>query len=139
MGPSMPSLRNSTGQEDHDQIGIGVCATDPARLVVFYRALGFSEAYENDSGVMMIAGDIQLFLFATRQPESPPMRHDIQLFGTPPEMQHISIAVTDVDAIYAKLRETGVACCPPQSEPWGSRMVSFKDPDGNNLYVRETL
>jgi catechol 2,3-dioxygenase-like lactoylglutathione lyase family enzyme len=135
----MRSLWGSARQADHEQIEIGVCATDPARSVVFYRALGFSEAYANDTGVMMTAGDIRLFLFATCQPESPPPR-DIRLFGKPPGMQHISIGVTDVDAIYAKLRETGVTCNgPPESEPWGARMVRLKDPDGNNLYLLQRL
>jgi catechol 2,3-dioxygenase-like lactoylglutathione lyase family enzyme len=135
----MTSLWGSSRQEDHHQIEIGVCATDPAKSVVFYHALGFSEAYANDMGVMMTAGDMRLFLFATRQPESPPPR-DIRLFGKPPGMQHVSIAVTDVDAIYAKLRELGVACDgAPESEPWGARMVTLKDPDGNNLYLLQRL
>ena len=48
--------------------------------------------------------------------------------------------MTDVDAIYAKLRETGVACDgTPESEPWGARMVRLKDPDGNNLYLLQSL
>jgi len=46
---------------------IGICTTDLARSVTFYRKLGFSEAYRNDRGVMMSVGDAYLFIFATRQ------------------------------------------------------------------------
>ena len=34
---------------------IGICTTDVARSVAFYQKLGFSEAYRNDRGVIMIA------------------------------------------------------------------------------------
>jgi len=27
----------------------------------------------------------------------------------------------------------------PQDQSWGTRMVSFRDPDGNNLYLLEWL
>ena len=43
---------------------IGMCTTNVERLVWFYRKLGFSEAYRNDRGVMMIAGSVNLFIFA---------------------------------------------------------------------------
>ena len=134
----MASPWGSSRQGDHDQIG--VCATDPARSVAFYHAFGFSEAYASDLGVMMTAGDMRLFLFATRQPDQPPFMRDIGLFGKPPGMEHLSIVVTDVDAIYAKLREDGVACDgPPEDESWGARMVALKDRDGNNLYLLQKL
>ena len=45
---------------------IGICTTDVARSVAFYQNLGLTEAYRNDRGVMMVAGDAHLFIFATR-------------------------------------------------------------------------
>jgi len=115
---------------------IGICTADAARSAAFYQALGFSEAYTNDRGVMMTAGNVWLFLFATRQPDPPPLVRDVGMFGYPTGTEHISIAVTNVDALYARLREAGVACDgPPEDESWGARMVGLKDPDGNNLYL----
>src|SRR6516164_2702186 len=52
---------------------IGISASDLARSVSFYETLGFSEAYRNDRGVMLAAGTVQLFLFATRRPDAPPV------------------------------------------------------------------
>jgi hypothetical protein len=63
---------------------VGICATDLTKSVAFYHRLGFSEAYRNDRGVMMAAGTTQLFLFAARQPNPPPVRRDLGLFGNPP-------------------------------------------------------
>ena len=45
-------------------------------------------------------------------------------------------AVSDVDALYTKLRAAGVVFGgPPEDQPWGVRMVGLKDPDGSNLYL----
>jgi uncharacterized glyoxalase superfamily protein PhnB len=62
------------------------------------------------------------------------------LFGNAPGIDHISFTVADVDALYAKLREAGVACDgPPEDQSWGARMLGLKDPDGNNLYLLQKL
>src|SRR6516165_9827324 len=68
---------------------IGICTT------------GLSEAYRNDRGVMMAAGDAHLFIFATRQANPPPVTRELGLFGNPPGIDHISFAVADVDALYS--------------------------------------
>jgi catechol 2,3-dioxygenase-like lactoylglutathione lyase family enzyme len=115
---------------------IGICATDLARSVVFYETLGFSEAYRNDRGVMLAAGTVQLFLFATPRSDAPPVDRELGLFGNPPGIDHISFAVSDVDALYSKLRKAGVVFeGSPADQSWGARMVGLKDPDGNNLYL----
>ena len=119
---------------------IGICAGDLARSVAFYETLGFSEAYRNDRGVMLAAGTVQLFLFATRQSDAPPVDRELGLFGNPPGIDHISFAVSDVDALYARLRQAGVVFGgPPEDQSWGARMASLKDPDGNNLYLLQRL
>ena len=119
---------------------IGICTTDVARLVAFYQTLGLSEAYRNDRGVMMAAGDAHLFIFATRQGTPPPVTRELGLFGNPPGIDHISFAVADVDAMYATLQAAGVALGgPPEDQSWGARMVGLKDPDGNNLYLLQRL
>jgi len=118
---------------------IGICTTDLARSVTFYRKLGFSEAYRNDRGVMMSVADAYLFIIATRQSNPPTVGRELGLFGNPPGIDHISFVVADVDALYSKLRATGVAFGgPPKDQSWGARMVG-QDPDGNNLYLLQKL
>src|SRR5215472_15839227 len=87
---------------------IGICVTDLPRSVAFYETLGFSEAYRNDRGVMMAAGTVQLFVFATRRPDAPLVGRELGLFGNPPGIDLISLAVGDVDGLYARLRQAGV-------------------------------
>jgi len=117
-----------------DNIGIG--ATDLPRSAAFYETLGFSEAYRNDRGVMMAAGTVQLFLFATQRSDAEPVGRELGLFGDSPGIDYISFAVSDVDALYTKLRAAGVVFGgPPEDQPWGVRMVGLKDPDGSNLYL----
>jgi catechol 2,3-dioxygenase-like lactoylglutathione lyase family enzyme len=61
-------------------------------------------------------------------------------FENAPDIDHISFAVADVDGIYARLREAGVAFDgEPQDQSWGARMVGLKDPDGDNLYLPQKL
>ena len=115
---------------------IGICATNLTRSIAFYEALGFTEAYRNGRGVMMAAGTAQLFLFATRRSDAMAVGREFGLFGNPPGIDHISFAVSDVDALYTKLCAAGVVPGgPPEDQPWGARMVGLKDPDGNNLYL----
>jgi methylmalonyl-CoA/ethylmalonyl-CoA epimerase len=119
---------------------IGICASDLARSVAFYETLGFLEAYRNDRGVMLAAGTAQLFLFAARRRHAPPVGRELGLFGNPPGVDHISFLVSDVDALYARLQKAGVTLGgPPEDQPWGARMASLKDPDGNNLYLLQRL
>ena len=115
---------------------IGICTTDIARSIAFYQTLGFSEAYRNDRGVLMAAGSVHLFIFATRQSDPPPVGRELGLFGNPPGIDHISFTVTDIDALYAKLCADGVQFAgAPEDQSWGARMVGLMDPDGNNLYL----
>ena len=115
---------------------IGICASDLPRSVAFYETLGFSEAYRNDRGVMLAAGTVQLFVFATRQSNARPVGRELGLLANPPGIHHISLGVSDIDALYCRLRQAGVAVDgPTEDQPWGARMVGLKDPDGNNLYL----
>ena len=119
---------------------IGICTTDVARSVAFCHKLGFSERYWNDRGVMMIAGSAHLFIFATRQGNPPPVGRELGLFGNPPGIDHISLAVANLDALYSTLRAAGVTFSgQPEDQSWGARMVGLKDPDGNNLYLLQKL
>ena len=119
---------------------IGICASDLPRSVAFYETLGFSEAYRNDRGVMLAAGTVQLFLFATQRSDAMPVGRELDLFRNPPGIDHISLAVSDVDAFFTTLRRAGVVFGgAPTDQSWGARMVGLKDPDGNNLYLLHRL
>jgi catechol 2,3-dioxygenase-like lactoylglutathione lyase family enzyme len=119
---------------------IGVCVTDLKTSVAFYEMLGLREVYRNERGVLMSAGNAQLFLFATRQVHSPPVGRKLGLFENAPGIDHISFAVADVDAAYVSLIKTGVEFDgEPQDQSWGARMVGLRDPDGNNLYLLQKL
>ena len=114
---------------------IGLCATDVTRSIAFYQKLGFSEQYRNERGVMMSVGAANLFIFSTRQTNPPPVSRELGLFTNAPGIDHISLAVTDVDAIYSMLVAAGIRVDnPPEDQTWGARLAGLKDPDGNNLY-----
>jgi catechol 2,3-dioxygenase-like lactoylglutathione lyase family enzyme len=119
---------------------IGICTTEVARSVAFYQKLGFSEANRNDRGVTMIAGSAHLFIFATRQGNPRPVGRELGLFGNPRGIDHISLAVANLDALYSALRAGGVTFSgQPEDQSWGARMLGLKDPDGNNLYLLQKL
>jgi catechol 2,3-dioxygenase-like lactoylglutathione lyase family enzyme len=66
---------------------IGVCVTNLQSSVAFYELLGLREAYRNERGVLMAAGDARLFLFATRRADPPPCRSATR-FGRTPTADH---------------------------------------------------
>ena len=117
-----------------------VCQRPDARCLWRMVTPPSSSAYRNERGVMMAAGSANLFVFATRQSNPPPIGRQLGLFGNAPGIDHISFAVADVDAVYSALRTAGVAFdSPPEDQAWGARMVGLKDPDGNNLYLLQKL
>ena len=81
---------------------VGVCTSDLVQSVAFYQKLGFSEAYRNDRGVMMSTEGVNLFLFLTRKSNPPPVGRELGLFSNAPGIDHISFAVTDLDAFYRR-------------------------------------
>jgi methylmalonyl-CoA/ethylmalonyl-CoA epimerase len=114
---------------------VGICATDLARSVRFYRQLGFEVLAESDRGVTLRLGAAKLFLFPARPADDRMVDRDLGLFGNPPGIDHISFLVDDVDALHASLAADGVdAGPPPTDQDWGARAFGLTDPDGNNLY-----
>ena len=119
---------------------IGICVTDLRRAVRFYQDLGFTKAYENDRGVTMVAGTAKLFIFQTQKSNPVPVKRDFKLFQNPPGIDHISLEVEDVDRVYAEAKAKGLVFNgEPADQSWGARMVSLRDPDGNNLYLLKWL
>lgn len=117
---------------------IGIAASDLERSVVFYGRLGFLEAYRNDRGVLLEAGTARLFLFRAGRVAG--VGRTFGLFDKPPGIDHLSLAVADVDRLYRELSAAGtIFAAPPEDQSWGARMVSLLDPDGNNLYLLQKL
>ena len=119
---------------------IGICVRDLRQAVRFYRDLGFTKAYENDRGVTMVAGTAKLFIFQTRKSNPEPVERDFTIFQNPLGIDHISLEVEDVDRVYAEAKAKGLVFNgEPADQSWGARMVSLRDPDGNNLYLLKWL
>jgi uncharacterized glyoxalase superfamily protein PhnB len=114
---------------------VGLCSTDVARSITLYQSLGFSEQYRNQRGVMMSFGSAILFI---RNAANEPAAGEAgaRSFVNAPGIDHISLAVTDVDALCSTFEAAGV---PPDNQTWGARMAGLKDPGGNNLYLLQKL
>ena len=75
-------------------------------------------------GAWLAAGDQQLHLLA---------------IGRVPDDggQHFAVAVADLDAAVAELRQAGIRVSNPSSLPTGARQSFCHDPDGNRLELHE--
>lgn len=117
---------------------VGLCVTDLARAVTFYKQLGFGEAREDDRGRILRAGNATLFLFQTRQPHPRMETRGFALMLNAPGLDHLSLRVRDVGRVHAELSALGIAFSrPPVDEVSGARVAMLKDPDGNNLCFLE--
>jgi len=118
---------------------VGIAVTDLTRSIAFYEKLGFTKGqdYEADvKGCSMTCGSAVLFLFQTKQARPQAVKREPTLAQNPPGLDHISFRVEDLDKLYAELKAKGVAFLgEPADQDWGARLVGFKDPDGNNLYL----
>ncbi|KZX20606.1 bleomycin resistance protein [Rathayibacter tanaceti] len=99
--------------------------------IAFYGGFGLSPTYRGDSWLILRSGGLELefFLFADLVPaESNAM---------------CSIRVDDVDALYARIRDSGVPerssghprLVPVRRQPWGLRAGFLVDIDGSQLQL----
>lgn len=117
---------------------VGICVTDLARAVAFYRQLGFEEAGQDGRGCLLRAGSAQLLLFGTRHPQPQAQTRGFALALNPPGLDHLSLLVRDLHVVHARLSALGLDFSrPPLDEGWGARVARLKDPDGNNLCLLE--
>jgi len=92
------------------------------------KAFGFTERsrFVDKDGVVqqaeMLVGDTELW-FGGRGPGYRDQR------GTGPD-QYILVWVDDVDAIYERVKEAGIAVEPPKDETYDVRSVRVVDPEG---------
>jgi predicted enzyme related to lactoylglutathione lyase len=50
----------------------------------------------------------------------------------------VNLAVDGIDGAHRRLTEAGVPCLrPPSPEPWGGRVATYTDPDGNVVQLLE--
>ena len=48
----------------------------------------------------------------------------------------VNLAVDDLDRIHERLLRSGVPCLrQPSPEPWGGRVATYSDPDGNTIQL----
>ncbi|MBM4383539.1 MAG: VOC family protein [Deltaproteobacteria bacterium] len=109
---------------------VRVFVRDFDRAVSFYTdALGMKLAQRSDEfgWAELATGDAKLAL----ERVAPSDAEGEALVG---RFVGVSLAVADVEATYARLRERGVAFeAPPEHMPWGGVLAHFRDPDGNVL------
>jgi catechol 2,3-dioxygenase-like lactoylglutathione lyase family enzyme len=106
---------------------------DLASTVSFYGGFGFAQLYRDDGWLVLRRGDLQLEFF--RKDDLDPRHHD---FGC-------CLRVVDLEELYAAVRAAGVpenryghpSIRPIATQPWGQRMSTVLDPDGNLLRMIE--
>ena len=110
--------------------GVLIFTDDLERLAAFYQdALGLTPHSRHDRSVAFRWGDVRLTLSL----------HD-QVAGSSREPYRImlNLHATDIHGTYARLSARGVAFIrPPELEPWGGWIATFRDPDGNLLQLLE--
>src|SRR5688500_8513735 len=79
-----------------------------------------------------VSGGAVIELMAARDPGPPP-----QSFARwQPGLRHVALRVTDFDRAYARLKEAGVTFLgEPGHALGGGPIVSFRDPEGNELQI----
>lgn len=100
---------------------------DVARLAAFYRRLlDLPEESGDPVHQTLIAAEPMLTIFNDGQPHS-----------TACSPVAIAFTVENMDAAYEKLLSMqAVIAEPPTVRPWGATNMSFRDPDGNLVYLR---
>jgi catechol 2,3-dioxygenase-like lactoylglutathione lyase family enzyme len=102
---------------------------DLAITTSFYSAFGFAELHRDDNWLVLRRGALQLEFFLKEDLE--PRGHDFAC----------CLRVADLDELYEAVLAAGVpkkrhglpSVRPIETQPWGQRMSTVLDPDGNLL------
>lgn len=102
----------------------------PERLIAFYRdVVGLTPAPEMSPGAFAL-GQSYLIVSAHDEVRGP---------ATDAKRCLINFVVDDLDAEHARLEAGGAAFVRSKGEePWGGRISTFLDPDGNHCQLIET-
>ena len=105
---------------------ISILTDDVPRLAAFYKALlGVDNGSEDPVHQTIIARETMLTVYNDGQPKPAGQRHCL------------AFTVEDVCAEHERLLGMGVDIIdPPTTRPWGAVNMSFRDPDGNAVYLR---
>lgn len=127
----------------HDHVGISVTPGDLEATVDWYATrLGFAEERRFESHgtvfVYLVAGDVKIELMAGASRPGAPVR-DVLSSMDPGRLHHCCLAVDDLDAAVAGLRELGVELIggPMAVEAVGQRLAFIADNLGNVIELAE--
>jgi predicted enzyme related to lactoylglutathione lyase len=111
---------------------VNVFVSDLERAVAFYRdRVGLPLRFQDEEfGYASFATAGAGFSLARVEPDAPNVAELVGRFTG------VGIGVADLDASYQKLAAAGVEfSMPPTKQPWGGVLATFRDPDGNELYL----
>ncbi len=101
----------------------------PAMRRFYVETLGLRPRSDRD-GFVNFAWDDQRLTVAVHAGVAGAARDPLRLM--------LNLRVVDIDAAYRRLAAAGVAFTrPPEMEPWGGRVATFGDPDGNTLQLMQ--
>jgi predicted enzyme related to lactoylglutathione lyase len=109
---------------------VGLLTNDVVRLANFYKLLLETDNGSNDAvHQTILAEETMLTIY-----NDGTIKND--------KNQNICLAFTvnDIDAEYEKLVNLGIEIIEkPKLRPWGTRNMSFHDPDRNVIYLRSSI
>ncbi len=112
------------------KLNAGVITEKLAETKEFYTSiLGFEVTFENEFYILMHTPnkEAELGFLLPNHPSQQPLFH--QKFEG--KGMYLTIEVEDVDALYEKIKATGVEIkIPMRDEPWGDRHFAIQDPNG---------
>lgn len=105
---------------------VSILTDDVPRLAAFYRALlGVSNGSDDPVHQTVVARETMLTIYNDGQPKGEGGRHCL------------AFTVEDVYAEHERVKALGATVIdPPTARPWGAVNMSFRDPDGNTVYLR---
>lgn len=107
-----------------------IAAADIAALAHWYvSVLGFTINYQSANAIFVKAPDGSMIEIIRAEGDRPG-----QTMKTP-GLRHLALAVTDFEAVYARLQASAVNFLGEPLESKGNKVVFFSDPDGNILHL----
>lgn len=105
---------------------VSILTDDVPRLAAFYKALlGVDNGSDDPVHQTLIARETMLTIFDDGQTKPQGQRHCL------------AFTVEDVYAEHERVKALGADVIdPPTARPWGAVNMSFRDPDGNAVYLR---
>lgn len=109
---------------------VSLLTNDVPRLAAFYKALlGVDNGSQDAVHQTILSGEPMLTVY-----------HDGTVKVGNSQRMCIAFTVDDIDAAYEQVRALGAQVLePPTLRPWGAVNMSFLDPDGNTVYLRQLL